>query len=212
MITIDGLGASGKSTLCKRLSSEFGIPKAKVYRDIDWYPFLGQKNGASDYTQRIVHVLNDLSATKLSQDQYIGWLRQKGTVLIDEFWNPVIHFMAADRLSIDSYYMFDFLLWLLRLDRHDNIEGFEPVLSIYLKMSLDDHNVRSSRKFMEAHNLNAEKMPGVKESTKEIDEAYENAIGLMKLKLPYFHVIDARQPEDDVFNQVKELVDSQEYV
>lgn len=168
---------------------------------MDWFTFLGRKEGATDYTQRIFHILNDLGSIKRGQDVEGGWLCRDKTLIVDEFWNPLIHFMATDTVSVNSHYMLDFFLWLLRLGN-----GFEPKLSIYLKMSLADHNIRASRKFLEHHDLDVNQMPSVNNSTSEADRNYDNAIGLLSSKLPYLHVFDATLPEAEVHAKVLDLV------
>ena len=178
IVTLDGKKAAGKTTQAEALRSLLNIERVLVWDTSSLFRHIAQLfNSHNPLNIRLFSILQAYHTIPKS-------------CIVEGLWLPVINCRKHPHLDFDS--TIDWFRTSLRLHS-------EPNLSVYLDISEDERLKRFARR--ESNNVGRVEITGTLKEDK-----YLPVWHYIEDRVPYFHIIDANQPEEVVTESILSLL------
>lgn len=202
LITFDGFAGAGKTTQMRRIGkllTPSTIPEQDSYSELcrhtERFCYEIKRQFVAPNRLDSIFVLDRLSSIKAAQSDEKQW-RKDGFVIVDWFWNWIIHF--GDREKERDAILSAFRTFLLA----DG--GFEPISSFYLQIPRSES--MRQRFIRDGGDPN---LPFcARDGDKHRDKIVEQSTSWLSMVLPYFHVIDGRFPEEQITDTIMSKINA----
>ena len=202
LITFDGLSASGKWTFNCKLCEHLGIERVE-FNCFNTIVNIVDSNGQLA-TDLVLRTLIWMTAIRYSYQ--FDW-QKRDIFIIGGFWRLLIETYAWDYYDeIDV--LFDAVDTLITTKR----DSILPICSFYMDISSYEGKVREAKRGLANEDIVATSdlnIEGISEPSHYIeqDKRIQEAINLLADRYPFFHIIDAMRPEEEVFNEIVNITE-----
>lgn len=202
LITFDGPSTSGKFTNSVKLCECLGIERLND----SFYTVMKHILGLNIYDS-VSRLMIWLNIVRLS---YAFDWKKREVFTLGGFWQYVIEFFAWNDISDDDR---DALMDAFDTIILVNAEDIYPICSFYLDVNTYETKIRFIKREVQLSGLQGPadiQIEGVSESPgdKERDKVLREIANWLSDRYPFFHIIDASQSEDKVFDEIVRLTEA----
>ena len=186
IITLDGKPATGKSTQAYNLSNLFNIEGVKVWDTARVFRHIAQlPRDAKGYYRLNGDLFSILEAYHTIPESCI----------VEGLWLPVATSIRHPHLDFDSI-----IEWFRTSLRFHS----EPILSIYLDLPEDERVKRLTKR--ETKNIGQIEVGQIELIGNPKEDRHLPGYRYIAERVPYFHIIDANQPEEVITESILSLL------
>ncbi len=203
LITFDGPSASGKFTNSVKLCDYLGIERVND----SLFTVMRHMLDLGIYSDSLLRPMIWLNMVRLS---YAFDWKKREVFTLGGFWQYIINFFAWGDISDDDR---DVLMDAFDTIILTNAEDIYPICSFYLDVSTYETKTRFIKRearLGKLQGLEDIQIKGLKESpqNRKQDESFREIANWLSGRYPFFHVIDASQSEDEVFDEIVRLTEA----
>ena len=203
LITFDGPSASGKFTNSVKLCDYLGLERVND----SLFSVMRHMLDLGIYSDSLLRPIIWLGIVRVS---YAFDWKKREIFTLGGFWQYMIDFFVRRDISDDDR---DVLMDAFDTIILTNAEGIYPICSFYLDISTYETKTRFiKREARLAKTQGSEdiRIEGLSESpqNREQDSAFRETANWLSNRYPFFHVIDASQSEDAVFEDIVRLAET----
>ena len=198
LITFDGISGSGKFTNSVKLCDHLGIERVN---DTAFTVMKHMIESNLFFNDPILRPVLWFGIVKLSHK--LDWQKRE-IFTLGGFWQHIIECFAWTDISDNRDALMDAFDTIILT----NAEDIYPICSFYLNVNTRETRIRVIKR--DNPNAGDIQIDEVRElgGDKEQDKRFREVANWLSDRYPFFHIIDASQPEDKVFDEIVRLTEA----